>query len=129
MRPPADLCNVFLAQDTSLEHEIGNLQKCLAAGFDYAVMVSPNKRIISKAAGFLDKLSEEDSARVRLFAPEELFSFIGQLQASVAGKEEVVKGYKVKVRFKSLGNAEEKARKQAIAQTVAQAMKRLKHNN
>ncbi|MCW5976496.1 MAG: type IV secretion system DNA-binding domain-containing protein [Bryobacteraceae bacterium] len=115
-----------IGMTTSLEHEIGNLQKCLAAGFDYAVMVSTNKRMISKAASFLEQLGEQDSARVRLFAPEELFSFIAQLEASAEPKEEVVKGYKVKVRFKALGDAEEKARKQAIAQTVAQAMRRMK---
>jgi hypothetical protein len=34
--------------------------------------------------------------------------------------------HKVKVRFKLVGDAQEKARKQAIAQTVAQALKRLK---
>jgi hypothetical protein len=115
-----------ICMTTSLEHEIGNLLKCLAAGFDYAVMVSTNKKIISKAAGFVAELGEQDSARVRLFAPEELFSFISQLEANAAGKEEVVKGYKVKVRFKLVGDAQEKARKQAIAQTVAQALKRLK---
>ncbi|MCE5306072.1 MAG: type IV secretion system DNA-binding domain-containing protein [Acidobacteriales bacterium] len=115
-----------ICMTTSLEHEIGNLRKCLAAGFDYVVMISTNKKIISKAAGFVAALGEQDSARVRLFGPEELFSFISQLEANAAGKEEVVKGYKVRVRFKSVGDAQEKARKQAIAQTVAQALKRLK---
>jgi hypothetical protein len=38
---------------------------------------------------------------------------------------ELVKGYKVKVQLKSVSDNESKIRKQAIAQTVAQALKRL----
>ncbi|MGH9632864.1 MAG: hypothetical protein ACRD7E_31555, partial [Bryobacteraceae bacterium] len=90
------------------------------------VMVSSDKKTVARAAGLAAQLSEQDAARVRLLSPEELFSFIGALEADAAGKEGLVKGYKVKVKFKSMADAEERVRKQAIAQTVAQALKRLK---
>jgi len=111
---------------TSVEHEIGNIQKCLAAGFDYAVMISSDKKIVASATQFLTKLNEADAKKVSLFSPEEFFSFVGQLEAAGASSDGVVKGYKVKVRYNPVSEADEKARKKAIAQTLASSMKRLK---
>jgi hypothetical protein len=115
---------------TTVEHEIGNLKKCLAAGFEQVVIVSSEKRTLNKIReAALASLSEEESARVQFFLPEDFFLYLDKIAAETgeAGtREGVVKGYKVKVKYKPLSPEEEKAKKETIAKTVLQAMKRLK---
>ena len=51
---------------------------------------------------------------------------VAEQEAEGAGKEGTVLGYKVKVKYKPVTEAEKKTRKQAIAETILKAMKRLK---
>jgi len=112
---------------TTVEHEVGNIQKCLAAGFEQIAVVSSEKKALGKIQdAAITALSEMEINRVQFYLPEDFFMYIDQIGAESKGKEEVIKGYKVKVKYKSLTAEEQKARKQAIAQTVLQAMRRLR---
>ncbi len=57
-----------------MEHEIGNIKKCLAAAFDFVALVVPEEKRI---AGFIKAvqpiLSEAEFSKVRIVAPEGLF--------------------------------------------------------
>jgi hypothetical protein len=48
----------------------------------------------------------------------ELFSYLETEAATLAGKEERVKGYKVKVQYQALEEEEKKAKREAIAQVI-----------
>lgn len=112
---------------TTVEHEVGNIRKCLAAGFDQIVVVTSERKVLGriKDAAFAE-IGEAQLSAVQFFLPEDFFVFIDQLAAESKGKEETIKGYKVKVKYKSITAEEQKGRKEAIAKTVLQAMKRLK---
>jgi hypothetical protein len=105
---------------TPLEYEVGNVQKCLAAGFGTVIVVSLKKARLAK----LDKLLSEvlppgERERVHLFTPEELLSWLAGQPAKE--REEMVAGYKVKVRYK----APEDAKSKRVAEILARSMSRL----
>lgn len=105
---------------TPLEYEVGNVQKCLAAGFGAVAVVSLKKARLQK----LDKLLSEalpptERERVHLFTPEELLSWLAGQPAEE--REGVVGGYKVKVRYK----APEDAKSKRVAEILARSMSRL----
>ncbi len=111
---------------TSPEHEVGNVQKCLAAGFDHVIAVSGERKALRRVSETLNAALEEDHrARVRCLTPEELFAFLEELDAAAETKEETVRGYKVKVQYKPVGQEEKETKRQAISQVILKALKRL----
>lgn len=115
---------------TTVEHEVANITKCLSAGFGHVIVVASDKKALNKIQTAAKvEIGESDLNKVFFFLPENLYVYLDQLAAEGKGKEEVVKGYKVKVQYKPLSLEEQKARKQAIAKTVLQAMKRLKDSS
>lgn len=60
---------------------------------------------------------------------EELIEFLDQEEATSAGTEQIIGGRKVRVRHRPLSEAERKSRRQAIAQTILQAMRRMKNKD
>jgi hypothetical protein len=109
------------------EQELGNVQKCLAAGFDQVAVVSAEKKALAKTRELIaGKLGAAKLARVHFFTPEELFAFLETQEARTASREDTVKGYKVRVQFRPVGEQEKDTRRQAISQVILGALKRLK---
>jgi len=109
------------------EQELGNIRKCLAAGFAYVVVVSPEKKTLGKTKEYISsELNGDELKKIQCLAPDELFAFIDALEAEAQGKQETVHGYKVKVQYKALDAEEKSARKQAISQVILSAFRRLK---
>lgn len=118
-------CEISVA--STPEQELGNIRKCLAAGFAFIAVISSERKTLNKVKEFvLPTLSGDEVTRVQFLTPEELFAFIETLEATAAGKEETVRGYKVKVQYQPLGEAEKSSRKQAVSQVILGAIKRLK---
>jgi hypothetical protein len=112
---------------TTVEHEIGNVQKCLAAGFEHVVLLLMDRKTVAKAKEAVTQaVNEEDRARVHVLTPEEFFAFAETLEAGAMGKDGKVRGYKVKVQYQAVGEEEKKAKKQAISQVILKAVRRLK---
>jgi DNA helicase HerA-like ATPase len=88
---------------TPLEYEVGNVAKCLAAGFGTVIVVSLKKARLAKLDKLLSEaLPPEERGRVHLFTTEELLSWLeGQPAQEETG---TVRGYKVKVRYKNPGD-------------------------
>jgi hypothetical protein len=116
-----------ISVSTTSEQELGNIQKCLAAGFETVLVISPEKKTLAKIRESAESnLEKSDTARIRFVTVEEFLTFLDEEEAKSAIKEQTVRGYKVKVKYRALGEAEQKAQRQAIAQTILQAMKRMK---
>ncbi len=64
---------------TRVEHEVQNLTKCLAAGFDYAVLVCSDERMLEAVRSLLVGVGEE---RLLFLVPEGLTAFLDQMAAS-----------------------------------------------
>ena len=112
---------------TTVEHEMGNVQKCLTAGFEHVVLILSERKMMAKAKDAVAAaVSEAERARVHVLTTEEFFAFVETLEAHAAGREEKVLGYKVKVDYQPVAEGEQKARKQAISQVILGALKKLK---
>jgi predicted DNA-binding transcriptional regulator AlpA len=77
-----------ISVSTRFDHELGNLTKCLAAGFDYAILLAVDERILVKARQDL-AVAEE---RLRFMAPEALIAFLDEFDAPVQARPSVPKG-------------------------------------
>jgi len=96
-------------------------------GFQQVVFIAADKKILGQAKTLATTaLTNEDRKRVSYFAPEEFLSFLEEREAETASKEQTVRGYKVKVKYRALGEHEKGSRKKAVAQTVLQALRRMK---
>lgn len=60
------------------------------------------------------------------FKPDELLSYLEAEAALEAGREERVKGYKVKVQYQPVEEGEKKTKREAIAQVILQSLRRQK---
>ena len=62
---------------------MGNVQKCLAAGFEQVILVSSEKKVLTAVKqSLLVGLSAEQFKLVRFLAPEEAFSYLETLQTT-----------------------------------------------
>jgi hypothetical protein len=108
---------------STVEQEVGNVEKCLAAGFDQVVLLSMKTGRLRRVRAALEKrLSEEVLSRVHFLSPEEFSAFLDKAPESHG--ESMVGGYKVKVKYRRpSGDAEAGAK--GVAQVIARSMKRL----
>lgn len=107
---------------TGRDYELGNIEKCLAAGFEHVLFVSGDARH-RKAMGKIAvaSLDEAEQSKVRFVSPEEALAFVESLGPAPA--ENTVRGYKVKV-TRSVVTPEEAARRQrAVAAVIARNLK------
>ena len=76
-------CEVSVTTDAV--HEAGNVQKCLAAGFDDVILISSEKKTLTSVRhALVAALSTAQYRQVKFLAPEEAFSFIESLEAGSA---------------------------------------------
>jgi hypothetical protein len=89
-----------ISVSSTVEQEIGNVEKCLAAGFSQVALISLKKTLLAKVRTVLtDRFTEADRDRVLFLSPEELSSFLDNLPSAEASAE-TVGGYKVKVSYR-----------------------------
>jgi hypothetical protein len=112
---------------TSDEHELGNIEKCLVAGYDMVIMCSTEKKFLEKIKFLaLQKIETTNQKKILFLQPDDLFFYLEKEAASLSGKEERVKGYRVKVQYQPVAEAEKNTRREAVGQVILQALKRMK---
>lgn len=98
-----------------------------AVEFEHVILVSADQKTLTRVSELAtDSLTEKDRKRVAFLSPGDFFVFLEELDAKTAAKEETVRGYKVKVKYRPVDEAEKKARKEAIMKTVLEGLKRAK---
>jgi hypothetical protein len=117
-------CEIGVTTDP--EHELGNVQKCLAAGFERVLVVSPEKKTLNQIKALVvSSLDKGQAGRVNFCTPEELFDLLEAAETAWTTSEKTVHGYKVKVRFKATKPEEKEQRRGAVSAVIAKAMKRM----
>jgi hypothetical protein len=112
---------------TGKEWELGNVKKCLAAGYDAVILVSAEERHLKSLGKFVaDQLDDRERRRVRYLTPEGVISYLDELDIGAETTEETVRGYKVKVSRAAVDPEEMKTRREAIAKVLAKSMKKSK---
>lgn len=112
---------------TSVEHERGNVEKCLAAGYDRVYLVACSERRLNalrKAAA--QDFSAQDLERLRFFLAEEIVTHLNEPDASPAPTETMSRGWKVKVSQGPPDMKQGKVRRDAVTGLIARSLKRLK---
>ncbi len=110
---------------TGKDHELGNIEKCLAAGYTKIVLVGNNERHISSLTKFIDEnLEEDDRRKVRYAVPGSLIEYLDSLGEPPLPTEQMVRGYKVRTVQQAVDPKEASARRQAIAEVLARSLKK-----
>jgi len=118
---------VEISVTTGDVQEVHNIEKCLKAGYEPVIVCSQEKKNLEAIRKLMtEKLPPADQTKVLLFEPEELFFFLDQEGAKEATREERVKGYRVKVNYKAVSESDKKEKRDAVAQVIVQAMRRIK---
>jgi hypothetical protein len=116
-----------ISVSTTPEHELGNIQKCLAAGFERVVAISSERKTLIATKRLVDgALSEEQLSRVTFAMPDEAFAVLESIDAETATASGTIRGYAVKVKYSAVEKSEKNAKRQAVSGVIAKAMKRLK---
>ncbi|MDO8241005.1 MAG: type IV secretion system DNA-binding domain-containing protein [Candidatus Moranbacteria bacterium] len=112
---------------TSAAHELENIQKCLAAGYETVLVLSHEKSQLNKirqlAVEVLDAGTHE---RIRYLSPEELIVFLDSKQTPKMEQQKTIRGYKVRVNYTAGEAAQQKQRQDAIAKLIVNSMKKMK---
>lgn len=109
------------------DQELKNIKKCLAAGYEKVIVCSPDKKTLGSIKALVSQnLAESEQKKIFFFQPEELLMFLEEESAAELTKEERVKGYKVKVQYQAASEDEKKAKREAVANVIVQALKRMK---
>ena len=89
------------------------------------MLVSTQRPFLTKMQKRAAKeIGSEGFQRIHFFLPEELISFVDDLDAGDLESEQTVKGYKVKTKRKVISEDERKRRQAAIGKTILDSMKR-----
>jgi hypothetical protein len=118
-----------IAVTNTVDYEIQNIQKCLAAGFDRIVVISPNPKHLNnirKKAG--TELSADQIQKLTFLEPESFHLFLESLpnmnSSNFESGPDKVKGYDVKTEFKQIPESEKRTRGKVILDIISNAIKR-----
>lgn len=112
---------------TGSKHELANIGKALAAGYEEVILVSSNpKHLRGLERAIKENLSEEDEKRVLFLNPESLIAHLDELDAKEETREETVRGYKVTTTHARLDPAEAEAKRKSVAKVIAGSLKNMK---
>ncbi|MBK8464957.1 MAG: type IV secretion system DNA-binding domain-containing protein [Chloracidobacterium sp.] len=112
------------------DYEVQNIRKCLSAGYSPVILISADKRHLGKIrekAG--EQLSAEEHSTIEFLTPDEFYDWLKDLDLGETGSDEKVKGFRVKVKLKSVEQTDQTTRKKAISDVVFGAMKRMKNKD
>jgi Type IV secretion-system coupling protein DNA-binding domain len=110
---------------TGAEHETGNVEKCLAAGFDEVVLLSLSRGTLGKVREAVEaRVEEKDRQRLHFMSPEEFFTFLDAPEPEA--KETTVGGYKVKVRYRPAEGEAATRKSRAVSEILLKSLKRMK---
>lgn len=112
---------------TTPDHEVGNIQKCLAAGFGHVVFVSSDKKTLKEVRQqAAAELSEELLGRVSFCTPEDAFQVLEETEAQAVATNATVRGYAVKVKRRVASRDEMISSRRAVSAVMARAMRRIR---
>jgi hypothetical protein len=117
---------------STIDQEIGNVSKCLKAGFSEVAVICPKPdRLLRLSEAMRGCFAPEQVAKTKFYSPDE---FIAHLQnatledaktpinTGTGGERQ--RGYKVRRHFVELSPEESKAREDSALQMLAEKMRR-----
>ena len=112
---------------TTVDHEVGNVIKCLKAGFSRVVVVSIDEAHREKIrSGLAGSLGNDIAARVTFHHPDDFVAYLQtlSLEQPVAPSEKIRRGFKVIRSSAKVSLTEAKEREETTIRTIAEVMRR-----
>lgn len=110
---------------TTTDQEIANIQKCLAGGYGTVLVVARDAKTLRAIQSAAEAtLTAETLSQVCFLSPEEFVAYLEQVAAAEASTQESVRGYKVKVNYRPVSEADAKARREALSKVLLDRAKR-----
>ncbi|MEK7538478.1 MAG: type IV secretion system DNA-binding domain-containing protein [Patescibacteria group bacterium] len=108
---------------TNVDHEVENIQKCLASGFTKILFITPDAKRREKVGKKLKEVP--NGTLVDLLGPEDILPTLDRLD-TMTPTQTTVRGYKVKVTRQTLSPADVAERRSVVAQVIARSLSRVK---
>jgi hypothetical protein len=110
---------------TTIDHEVGNVAKCLKAGFlSVAVICVNEERLKRIEVAVASSLGSELAARVIYCQPDEFIARLQALPPQIPKALETRRGYKIKRSVRDLTLEEQKQREETAIRSIAEAMRK-----
>ncbi|MCX6168669.1 MAG: type IV secretion system DNA-binding domain-containing protein [Ignavibacteriales bacterium] len=116
---------------TNDDHELKNIEKCFQSGYSKVLFCSPEqKRIDAVRKLITDKLAPQYLDKVFFMLPDKLILFFEEetIKEIKKGNENVIKGYRVKVEYKTISETQKKEKQDLVSGVVVRALRRLKRD-
>jgi hypothetical protein len=114
-------CEISIS--TTIDHEVGNVAKCLKAGFPtVAVICVGEERLKKIEAAVAGSLGPDLAARVVYCQPDEFIARLQALPPQAPKAPETRRGYKIKRSTRDLSPEEHGQREDAGIRSIAEAM-------
>ena len=112
----------------TIDYEVGNVSKCLKAGFtQIAVVCTDEERLRKIATAVEGSLGTETASRISYHQPDAFIAYLRTLRPSALKPAEIEvrrRGYKIKRVHAKLSPEELKAQEDAALKMIAEAMRR-----
>lgn len=119
---------VEIAVTTTVDHEFGNVKKCLAAGHTHVAVISPSReRLRQIATAVQAALPPHERDSVIYQTPDEFITRLRDIAATspqTAPPERLVRGYRVKRSHPTVTPEERKQREAVAIRVLAEAMRK-----
>jgi excisionase family DNA binding protein len=80
-----------ISVSTAADHELGNVQKCLAAGFNEVLLISSEKSLLTTVKhAAIAALAAQQYKLVKFLTPEQVFAYIESQEATAEGRPAAV---------------------------------------
>ena len=111
---------------TTMDWELGGVEKCFAAGFQEVVLIGISERHVKRLSEYIEaNLSPEYQSKVRYLTSESIMEFLNSYTSPVP-REKLVKGYKVRTRQQGIDQKEATLRRKAISEVIAKSIQKNK---
>ena len=132
LRNGGEAIAVEISVTTTVDHEFGNVKKCLSAGFSRVAVISPRPdHLKAIAVSVKGDLGPGQAEKVSYHSPDEFIAELKRLAQEAAKsakppvpQESVTRGYKVRGHAPTLTDEERKAKEDMAIKLMAEMMKR-----
>jgi hypothetical protein len=111
---------------TNRDHELGNIEKCIAAGYTQIALVGRTDRHVTTLSKFIEENIDEKYRGLVTYISESSISDYIKSLSEIPDEHQTVGGYKVKIVRKVVNSEEAKAKRQSIAEVIARSISKLK---
>lgn len=110
---------------TTVEHELGNVRKCLEAQYSQILVVAADEKRLSALEEYMSEhLSSEEQAIVSFAMPESVIDFLDIPGGAEQSVHQTVRGYKVKVSHSKVDSGRALSQREVIAGIIAKSLRK-----